>query len=98
MTEIPFLGIFSVKNRNCQFKLKFGSSTDSNMQNSMVMFTFSGFYRKYSFWVNLVQKLKTQCKLKFGTWTKSNVQNSMVVFRYEKMSRFLFDRDDIGTV
>ena len=27
------------KNQNCQFKLKFG--TDSNMQNSMVMLTFS---------------------------------------------------------
>ena len=46
------------KNQNYQFKLKFGTSTNSNMQNSMVMFTFSVFDWKYSLLANLVQKVK----------------------------------------
>ena len=29
-----------VQNKNCQFKLKFGTYTNSNMQNSVMMFTF----------------------------------------------------------
>ena len=49
---------FGPKNQNYQFKLKFGTYTNSNMQNSMVIFTFSVFDRKYSFWANLVQKVK----------------------------------------
>ena len=36
--EIPFLGKFGQKNQNCQFKLKFGTETNSNVQNSMVVF------------------------------------------------------------
>ena len=46
--EIPFLGKFDPKNQNCQFKRKFGTWTNSNMQNSM-MFTFSVFDHKYRF-------------------------------------------------
>ena len=42
----------------CQFKLKFCTQTNSNMQNSMVMFTFSVFDRKYPFWTNLISKFK----------------------------------------
>ena len=38
-------------------KVKFGTQTDSNMQDSMVMFTFSIFDRKYPFWANLFQNL-----------------------------------------
>ena len=38
----PF-GKFSPKSENCQFKLKFGTKTNSNMQNSIVVFTFSMF-------------------------------------------------------
>ena len=38
--EISFLGKFGQKNPNYQFKLKFGSYTNSNMQNSLMMFTF----------------------------------------------------------
>ena len=30
--EIPFSGKFGKKNQTCQFKLKFGTSTNSNMQ------------------------------------------------------------------
>ena len=50
--EIPFLGKFGATNQNYQFKLKFGTSTNSNMQNSIVLFTFSVFDQKYNFWVN----------------------------------------------
>ena len=57
-TEIPFLGKFGSKSQNYQFKLKFGNYTNSNMQISVMMFTFSAFYQKYPFWVNLVQKVK----------------------------------------
>ena len=39
-SEKPFLGKSSQKNRNCQFKLTFGTKTNSNMQNSIVIFTF----------------------------------------------------------
>ena len=31
--EIPFLGKCDQKSQNCQFKLKFGTQTNSNMQN-----------------------------------------------------------------
>ena len=41
--ETPFLGKLGAKNQNCQFKLKFGTYTSSNMQNSMVVITFSVF-------------------------------------------------------
>ena len=39
-------------------KLKFGSKTNSNMQISMVMLTFSVFDWKHPVWANLVQKMK----------------------------------------
>ena len=54
--ETPFLGKFGLKNQTCQFKLKFGTWTNSKMQNSM--FTFSVLDRKHTFRVNLVQKIK----------------------------------------
>ena len=47
--EIPFLGKFGPKTQNYQFKLKFCTQTNSNMQNSMMMFTFSVFDWKYLF-------------------------------------------------
>ena len=46
------------KNQYHQLKLKFGTLTNSNMQNSVVMFIFFVFDRAYAFWANLVQKLK----------------------------------------
>ena len=54
--EAPFLGKFDPKNENCWSKLKFGTQTNSNMQNSVVMF--SVFYQKYPFWINLLKKIK----------------------------------------
>ena len=48
--------------------LKFGTYTNSNMQNSMVMFTFSAFDWKYPFWANLVQNVKiVSLNAKFGS-------------------------------
>ena len=38
--ETPFLNKFGPKNQNCQFELKFGNYTNSNMQNSMMVFAF----------------------------------------------------------
>ena len=54
----PFLGKLGPKNENCQFKLKFGSEPNLNVQSSMVVFTFSVLDWKYSFWRNLAQKIK----------------------------------------
>ena len=56
--EIPALGKLGPKNQNCQFKLKFGTYTNSNMQNSMVEFVLFVLHWKYPFWVNLVQKIE----------------------------------------
>ena len=39
-------GQFGPKIQNCQFKLKSGTLTNLNMQNLMVVFTFSAFYQK----------------------------------------------------
>ena len=41
VTVIPFLGKLGQNNQNCWFKLKFGTKINSNMQNSMVVFSFS---------------------------------------------------------
>ena len=49
MLEIPFLGKFDPKTQNCQFILKLGNWTNSNTQNPLAMFNFSGFYWNYPF-------------------------------------------------
>ena len=59
--EIPFLGKFGPKNQICQFKLKFATYTNSNIQNSMGMCTFLGFDPKYLFWAYLVKKFIFVC-------------------------------------
>ena len=56
--EIPFLDKFGPKNQNTHFMLKFGIETNSNMQNSMTLFSFFTFEWKYPFWAKLVQKIK----------------------------------------
>ena len=56
--EIFSLDKFGLKDQYFQFKLNFCICTNSNIQNSMVMFTLSPFDRKYPFWVNLFQKMK----------------------------------------
>ena len=44
-----FFGKFGLKNRNCEFKLKIGTQTKLNTKNSVVMFIFCVFDRKYTF-------------------------------------------------
>ena len=66
-SEIPFLGKFGPNNQNCQFRQKFVTKANSNMQNSMVMFPFSFFEQKYFFGQIWSKKLNCQFKLKFGT-------------------------------
>ena len=53
-----FLGKFDPKYQNCQFKVKLGTKTNSNMQNLVMLFTFFVFDRKCPFWVNLVKNVK----------------------------------------
>ena len=79
--EIPFLGKFGPKNQNCHFKLKFGTNTNSNMQNSMVMFIFFCFWVEIPFLGKFGPKHQNyHFKLKFGTYSNSRMQNSMVMF------------------
>ena len=55
---MAFLRKFGAKSQNYQFKPTFGTYTNSNMQDLMMLFTFSVFDGKYPIWVNLVQKPK----------------------------------------
>ena len=48
-TIAPSLGKSGPKNQRCQFKLKFGTYSNSNMQNSVVVFTFSVLHGKRLF-------------------------------------------------
>ena len=52
------LGKFGSKNQNCQFKLKFCTKTNSNVQNSILVLTFGVLEQKYPFCANLVEKIK----------------------------------------
>ena len=83
--EIPFLGKLGPKNQNCHFMLKFGTYTNPNMQNSMVMFIFSVFDWKYPFWANLAQKVK------IISWSWNFVPRLIRICRIHWCcSRFLF--------
>ena len=53
-----FWQICTKKSQNYQIQLKFGTKTSSNMENSMVVFTFSVLDGKDTFLANLVQKIK----------------------------------------
>ena len=46
------------KNENYQFRLNFPTFTNSNMQNSLALLTFSVLDQKHPFWANVVQKTK----------------------------------------
>ena len=56
--EIRLFGNFVSKNENCHIKLKFGSYTNMDIQNSMGMLTLSALVQKYGCSGNLVQKMK----------------------------------------
>ena len=70
------------KNQNCQFKLKFSTQTNLDMQNSIGMFTFPG---KIPFSGNFGPK--NQDFQKLGSQTNSNKLNSMVVFTFSALNR-----------
>ena len=62
-----FWGTFVPKTQNYQFMLKFCTWTNSNMQNSMTMFTFSVFDGKKLFGQIWSKNENCQLKQKFGT-------------------------------
>ena len=69
-------------------KSKFGTSINLNMHNSMAMFTFSIFDRKYLFFGEFGPKNETcQFKLKFGIQTNSNMQNSVVLLTFSALDQ-----------
>ena len=54
---------------NCQFKVKFGTKTDLNMQNQMVIFAFLCFLRELPILGKFVPNNQNyQFKLKFGNY------------------------------
>ena len=53
LTGNKFSGEIWSENENCQFELKIGTQTTSNMKNSIVMFIFHVFDWKYHFFGNL---------------------------------------------
>ena len=61
------------KNQNFQFKAKLATQTNSNMQNSMAVFTFFIFNQNCQY---------LQFKVKFDTQTNSIIHNSMAVFTF----------------
>ena len=78
-TGYSFFAKFGPKIQNCQFKLKLVTSTDSNMQKSMVVFNFS-VSPEIPFLGKFCPKYQNhRFKLKFGTETNLNMQNSMVM-------------------
>ena len=73
-----FLGKFA--QYSCQCKLKFGTWTNPNLQNSMVVLNFFRFRLEVPFLRKSDRKYQTrQFNLKFGIYTNSNMENSMVM-------------------
>ena len=78
------------KNQNCQFKQKFSTLTNSNIQNSMVMIILPVLGWKCLFLGKCCPKTQIcQLKLKFGTWNNSNMQKSKVGFTFSALDRKL---------
>ena len=86
--EIFFLGKFFQENQNCQFKRKFGTKTNLNIENSVVMFTFVFFRPEINLLGKFISKMKI-CwfKMTFGAYTNWYMQNSMVVFILSVLDR-----------
>ena len=67
-------GKLGPKNKNFQFKVKLDTYTNSNIQNSMVMFTYFCFRPEIPFLVKFGPKNQNcQLKAKLGTYTNSNM-------------------------
>ena len=67
--EIPILGKFDPKNQNCKLRLKFGTKTNSNMQNSMgtVNSMGMGMVIQWGWSLNGPKNQICQFRLKFGS-------------------------------
>ena len=63
--ETPFFGKFGPENRNCHFKLKFGTWIDLSVQNLMPLFTFFYLRPQTPFWGQIWSK-----KLKLSVWAE----------------------------
>ena len=55
---MPFLANFVQNVKIASLKAKFGSYSNSNMQNSVMLFIFFVFNQKYPFCANFVQNVK----------------------------------------
>ena len=80
--EIPFLGKFVPKLQNSHLKLKFGTSSNSSMQNSMLMFIFLFLIGNPLFWQIWSKKSKLSVEAETSNWTNSNMQNSMMLLSF----------------
>ena len=82
------MGKFGPKSQNCQFKLKFGTQSNSNDKNSMVMLTFFCFRPEIPFLDEFgLKNQNCQFKLKFGTYSTLNMQTSMMVLTFSVFKR-----------
>ena len=59
--EIPLLGKFVLNIQNCQFKLKLGFWSNSNMLNLIAVFTHSFLDQKHPFYSKFTRKFKIIC-------------------------------------
>ena len=86
------MGKFGSINQNCQFKLEFGIYTNLNMQNSMVVLTFSVLYRKHFFGKRRQTKRNySPCDLTGAeTLRQAAVVNTVSLFRCGECVRGLF--------
>ena len=83
LTGNSFFGqIWFKKKKKCQFKLKIITSTNLNIQNSMVMFTFYVYDWNIPLSKLDLKKSKLSVKLKFVIQTNSNMQNPMALFTF----------------
>ena len=71
LNENSLLDKFDKKSQNCQFKLKFRTSTNSDMLNAKALFTFFCFRPETPFLGKFGPKNQTcPFKLKFGTYNQ----------------------------
>ena len=73
--EKHFSGKFGPKTQNYQFKLKFCAQTNSNIQNSIVIITFSVFDWKYVFGQTWSKNSKWSVLVEISHQTNVNMQN-----------------------
>ena len=90
LTRNTLFGKMSPKIQNFLFKVKCDTWTSWKMQNSMVLINFSALGCEYTFWVNLVQKIKIvriSWNLVIPIWTIE--WWSLFFFVFDRKYRFL---------